>query len=306
MSESDNGPPIPTMTTPPSGIIDDKTPHCIPFILSHLSLRPNKPLFIGLNGIQGSGKTTLVSSLSLALKEKGIETLVCSIDDFYLTRQDQLRLARENEGNKLVQFRGEPGTHDLPLLYSTLTSLLSNKPTRIPIYDKSLHSGLGDRAPASSFPLINPSSPPLSAVILEGWCVGFRPLPPSTISTLYKLPSKTFHQHKIEDLMFVNENLKGYDFVNEMMDLFIHIDARETEWVYEWRREQEEMLRREKGRGMTEEQVKIFVDGYYPAYELFGEGVRRGVFVEKGEEGKGRQLRLVVGRDRRVESVSVI
>ena len=50
---------------------------------------------------------------------------------------------------------------------------------------------------------------------------------------------------------------------------------------------------------MTDEQVRHFVDGYYPAYELFTETLRAGVF---GED-KGRQLRLVVGPDRKVIKV---
>ena len=37
----------------------------------------------------------------------------------------------------------------------------------------------------------------------------------------------------------------------------------------------------------------------YPAYELFTDNLRAGIF---GKE-KGRQLRLVVGRDRRVKDV---
>jgi D-glycerate 3-kinase len=69
--------------------------------------------------------------------------------------------------------------------------------------------------------------------------------------------------------------------------------------VYEWREQQEAALRHEKGVGMSPEEVKRFVDGYFPAYELFVEGVREGVL--KGE--KRKQLRLVVGRDRRVKEV---
>jgi D-glycerate 3-kinase len=102
-------------TSPPQ-IHDDKSPHCIPFILTHLhtyqktSKNPNRPFIIGLNGVQGAGKTTLVSALKNTLKEKeGLETLVLSIDDLYLTHDEQVQLARENEENKLVQYRGEPG-----------------------------------------------------------------------------------------------------------------------------------------------------------------------------------------------------
>lgn len=102
--------------------------------------------------------------------------------------------------------------------------------------------------------------------------------------------------------------MKEYDVITDTFDIFIHIDALDTQYVYEWRKEQEQSLRREKGTGMTDEQVKIFVDGYYPAYELYLDGVREGVFKGKNseEEWKGKQLRLVVGKDRRVVQVEKI
>lgn len=108
---------------PQAAIIDDKTPHILPFILHYLSLHqkthPTRPFIIGLNGIQGAGKTTLVNTLyEILTRDHGLETLVLSIDDLYLTRADQEKLARENEGNKLVQYRGEPGIYlSIYLLY---------------------------------------------------------------------------------------------------------------------------------------------------------------------------------------------
>ena len=50
-------------------IVDDKSEHCIPFILERLRLHKEQhegrgqkppPFFLGLNGVQGAGKTTLV------------------------------------------------------------------------------------------------------------------------------------------------------------------------------------------------------------------------------------------------------
>ena len=50
-------------------IIDDKSEHCIPFILERIQLHREQyqtknetppPFFLGLNGVQGAGKTTLV------------------------------------------------------------------------------------------------------------------------------------------------------------------------------------------------------------------------------------------------------
>jgi pantothenate kinase-related protein Tda10 len=49
-------------------IVDDKSQFCIPFILGHLeahrrrnaNLENAPPFFLGLNGVQGAGKTVLV------------------------------------------------------------------------------------------------------------------------------------------------------------------------------------------------------------------------------------------------------
>jgi D-glycerate 3-kinase len=61
-------------------------------------------------------------------------------------------------------------------------------------------------------------------------------------------------------------------------------------------------MRASKGTGMSEEQVINFVNGYYPCYELYTDVLRQGIF--DGE--KGKQLRLVVGKDRRVKEVHKI
>lgn len=94
-------------------------------------------------------------------------------------------------------------------------------------------------------------------------------------------------------------------------DGHIGSDAQDTQYVYDWRLQQEAALRASKGRGMTDEQVVRFIDGYYPAYELYTDVLRRGIFTprEGGNEGqeeqgvKGRQMRLVVDKMRKVKEV---
>ncbi|KAK4226191.1 putative kinase [Podospora fimiseda] len=297
----------------PTRFIDDKSPICIPFILSqlesHKQRNPNRPFIIGLNGVQGVGKTTLVRALSNTLQEReGLSTLVLSIDDFYLTHADQLSLAASHPDNALIQYRGEPGTHDLPLLTQFLTSLLNptfTQPLHIPSYNKSAFSGLGDRNPPSTFQTL--STPP-KILILEGWLLGFRSLSASALQEAYSsLESRTLHKHTLSNLEFINSALAKYEPIWNTFDTFVHIDAQNLEWVYDWRLEQEQQLRREKGEvnSMTDEQVVKFVDAYYPAYELYEQGVREGVF-KSDESKKGCQLRLVVGRDRRVEDKIII
>lgn len=291
-------------------VIDDKSPLCIPFILQLLQSHQqspsssNRPFIIGLNGVQGVGKTTLVKALAETLRDReGLRTQVVSIDDFYLTHADQLALAGAHPDNALVQVRGEPGTHDLALMKGFFDALLEGKPCRVPSYDKSAYGGMGDRTPESTWtPLNGPGQTPVKVVIFEGWCVGFRSLPPAKVEEKWKAESRTLHKHKLEHLLFVNEALRGYDAVTDLFDAFIHIDAEDTEYVYAWRLEQERQLRQEKGAGMTDEQVVRFVDAYYPAYELFSETVKRGIFPDR----PGRQLRLVVGKDRGVREHTVI
>ncbi len=103
-----------------SRVVDDKSPICIPFILARLAAHragiaagqaTPRPFFIGLNGVQGVGKTTLVRALATTLQQRErLSTLVVSVDDFYLRHQDQLALAAAHPANALVQVRGEPGT----------------------------------------------------------------------------------------------------------------------------------------------------------------------------------------------------
>jgi D-glycerate 3-kinase len=309
-----------------SEIFDDKSPVVIPFILSHLERHraenPAQPFFIGLNGVQGAGKTVLVTSLKTALAEKGLSTAVFSLDDLYLTHTSQEALAKANPGNPLLQHRGQPSTHDLDLALSIFADLKANRSTRIPKYNKALFSGQGDRLPSSEWDEVNSEGTgPVSIVLFEGWCVGFQPLVSDELASKHSAAVEQLNQpgtnyrgrlgyNSLESVTAINEALKRYSELWSYFDTFVHIDAADPLFVYKWRLQQEATTKREKGAGMTDEQVENFVNGYYPAYELYTETLRYGIFKHGNEADdrmwKGRQLRLVVGKDRKVKETIII
>lgn len=178
---------------------------------------------------------------------------------------------------------------------------MQGQPAKVPQYDKAAFQGQGDRLPESAWlPVNQPGQPYVDVLMLEGWSVGFRPLADADVERRWQAPSRTLQSHKLEHLLLVNQNLRAYDALTSLFDVFVQIDAEDTEYVYAWRAEQEEHLRLLRGdpnAGMTKEQVVRFVDGYYPAYELYTDGVRSGVFPDR----PGHQLRMIVGRDRTVK-----
>jgi D-glycerate 3-kinase len=140
------------------------------------------PLFVALQGPQGSGKTTLTERVKEMLAEDNehhapYHAATLSIDDLYLPYAQLKALASAHPHNPFLRGRGLPGTHDTSLGLSVLQSLKEiNRPgtneVRIPRFDKSLFDGEGDRLPESEWTSVRG---PLDVVLLEGWCVGFYP-----------------------------------------------------------------------------------------------------------------------------------
>ncbi|KAM5491675.1 putative glycerate 3-kinase [Microsporum audouinii] len=317
-----------------TAIVDDKSEHCISFLLKLLESHGLKhgddgnapPFFVGLNGIQGAGKTVLVSTLrsTLSAAPYNLPTITFSLDDIYLTHADQQQLAAAHPNNPLLQHRGQPSTHDIALGSKVFDSLRRNKPTQIPSYDKSAFNGQGDRAPEDTWETVNDirnGQSLVRVVIFEGWCVGFRPRPEAEIRAEWEDAVRRrecdssydgqLGNVKLEDIMTINKALEKYDAFISQFDAFIHIDAENTHDVYYWRQQQEQTLLKVKGKGMTPDQVTKFVNGYYPSYELYTNQLRDGVFnptdkMNDEKAWKGRQLRLIIDKQRKVKKVITI
>ncbi|MCW3838322.1 kinase [Sphingomonas canadensis] len=124
------------------------------------------PLILGINGAQGSGKSTLTHATVAALARfHGLRAALLSLDDFYRTRAERGELARAI--HPLCATRGVPGTHDMALMEAVLASLAAGGVTAIPVFDKLAD----DRAPRADW--VTFEGVP-DVVLVEGWCVGIR------------------------------------------------------------------------------------------------------------------------------------
>ena len=98
---------------------------------------------IGISALPGTGKTTLgkwLESISLKLKFK---LSVISIDDFYLPSEEMEFAIKNNPWNVS---RGFPGSHSIDLMKEKLLKWKTDGQLNVPVFDKSLRKGLGDRA----------------------------------------------------------------------------------------------------------------------------------------------------------------
>lgn len=245
------------------------------FVFAQVTPGSARPLVLGLQAPQGAGKTTLVTHLLRRLEERGLRAAGVSIDDFYLTRAEQLTLAAAHPGNPYLEHRGYPGTHDIGLGVQTLRALRQIRPgaqISVPVYDKSAHGGRGDRAPEQEWRKVEG---PLDLVIVEGWMLGFTPVPES------QLPDP--------QLVEPNRALAGYGEWYKQIDEWIVLRAAEPEFVLEWRVEAEEKMKAAGKPGLSREAIEDYVRRFLPAYRTYANGLAA---------GRSPALTLTLGLDR--------
>lgn len=191
----------------------------------------DKPLVVGINGAQGSGKTTLASALEMILSNSGLNVARLSLDDLYLTKKERARLAIDIY--PLLKTRGVPGTHDVSLGIQTLTQLLTAKgEVLMPRFDKT-SDDRADKALWSRY------KTPVDIVLFEGWCVG---TPAQQLEDL----SKPVNQlEEIEDKdgvwrRYANQQLATtYQPLFTMIDALVFLQAPNFEAILAWRMKQE-------------------------------------------------------------------
>lgn len=226
-----------------------------------------RPLLVGVSGCQGSGKTTLTNKAAQSLNDQGIATIAISIDDFYLPHADQVRLAAR--GNPLWQKRGLFASHDVDSIIKVLQDLKNGRDTVVPIYDKSQFNGQGDRVG------VRRVTGQYKAILIEGWCLGFCSIGKPAIEKALEGPGfPATKLYKLADLAEIDDAMHAYEPIWSALDLTVYLRPEKLDFVYAWRLQQEHDMRSKFGKGMTDDEVKKFVDQYMPAYELYRDTVK--------------------------------
>ena len=220
--------------------------------------KDNKTKIIGLSGGQGAGKSTITGILKFILKKKyGLELCVFSIDDFYKTKIERIKMSKKI--HPLFITRGVPGTHDLSLINNTIKKLKRKnfKTVLIPRFDKSKD----DRLIKSKWQKVKIKP---DIIIFEGWCVG------------------TTHQNNFElkkPLNFIerkyDKNLKWRKIVNNLLkkryrslfrkiDKLVYLKVPDFNHIFKWRLVQEQKLKltSKSKKTMSKAEVREFIMFY--------------------------------------------
>jgi D-glycerate 3-kinase len=233
------------------------------------------PIIIGIQGHQGTGKTTFCQILNFLLKDLyELNSNSLSVDDIYLTHEELKKLFQLENSYK---YRGPPGTHDLTLGKKTLDNVKNcNINYEIPRYDKSLNQGLGDRSKNGIF--INKL---LDVLIFEGWFLGVDPVDEKELEAF---------SNNSEDLKFqkiINKELNNYIPLWNDVDEWIILKPFKYEFSKIWR-----TLAEDKNKNKLDQQtIKDFIEYFWTAIPPY-------IYFDKINQKRKPFLTLILDENR--------
>ena len=201
---------------------------------------------IGLSALPGTGKTTLGKFLEEISYKLDFKLAVISIDDFYLPAEE-MKLAIMN--NPWNVSRGFPGSHSVKLMQEKLSKWKIDGKLNVPVFDKSLRNGLGDRSHWRS------DDPDL--LIIEGWFLGIKPLSIDINDTATNTTplSSLERDYRIN----IQNNLKGYLDVWSLIDNIWHLKPLKFEYMNTWKSNQEKEMLLKKGNALKDKKLYNFL-----------------------------------------------
>jgi D-glycerate 3-kinase len=201
---------------------------------------------IGISALPGTGKTTLGKWLEEISLNLNFKISVISIDDFYLP-SDEMKLAIKN--NPWNVSRGFPGSHSVKLMYEKLLNWKINGELNVPVFDKSLRNGLGDR---SHWRCDDPD-----LVILEGWFLGIEPC---SIGIKDKhVQSAVLNSNESAYTIKIQKSLNEYLGVWSLIDNIWQLKPLKFEYMNMWKSFQEKEMLLQKGNALQDEKLSNFL-----------------------------------------------
>ncbi len=201
---------------------------------------------IGISALPGTGKTTLGKWLEAISLKLNFKIAVISIDDFYLP-SEEMKLAIAN--NPWNVSRGFPGSHSVKLMHEKLLNWKINGELNVPVFDKSLRNGLGDR---SHWRLDNPD-----LLIIEGWFLGIEPFS-SDVNYQY-IDAVDLSATESSFRCIIQNNLHKYLDVWSLLENIWHLKPLKFEYMNMWKRNQEQEMFLRKGKALKDEKLSNFL-----------------------------------------------
>ena len=158
-----------------------------------------------------------------------------------------MKLAIEN--NPWNVSRGFPGSHSVDLMYEKLFNWKINGELNVPIFDKSLRNGLGDR---SHWKIDNPD-----LLIIEGWFLGIEPC--SSDDNYQYLNSSDLSSYETSYRYKIQNNLTKYLDVWSLIDNIWHLKPIKFEYMNMWKINQEKEMLLQKGNALQDEKLSNFL-----------------------------------------------
>ena len=215
-------------------------------ILTEVMRHQGQRWLLGFSALPGCGKTSLGRWLEAAAERLGLSLQVMSIDDFYFSAD---ALDRSMQGNPWGVPRALPGSHELPLLQSTLEQWSAGGHPRHPTFDKALRQGRGDRSGWRTCTA--------DVIVLEGWFVGVRPTDNNgrnnVLSTISLSADEQLACQKVQC------ELQGYLPIWDQLNVLWQLRTLEWNSPEIWKRQQENQMRRARGAGLSSADLNGFI-----------------------------------------------